>query len=207
MTFIRLSIFTVVLICFSVFTLADSYYFIYSIQNPLSSDGVVQVYFDYTLSGAAEKDFVIRPIASSGIAKIYNDSIQTWIDSTDLWSKMPLLAKQEKISIQGLSSNSADLYFLIQYTKTGIVYKTPSKKIWSNASIKNYPQMLNANLFKPTEVVSEESSETIPNALSIQSTPSANSNGNNNNIALIVFAVVTALTGAYMLKYLHVKNR
>ena len=120
-----------VLLVFTPKTFAQEWFFDYSVESPLIQSGsTIDVTFDYKIEGYNESEFLVKPVVDRGF--ILSDNF--------------FLSKTFPISIQGLNFGKANLHFEVWDTKTGCVYKTPTKQVWVGNIYKNYISRLNTNL-------------------------------------------------------------
>lgn len=156
MTYLRITIFLIVLLFFSVFSFAQTTFFDFHLDlNTLNSKNVLIATMKYDLSNLEEPDFVIRPVVSEGRASIWNVKTNTWVDSNDLWDKMPTLSKEVQIKVEGIGESPVLLSFIIQSSRDSQLFFTPSQKIWSRNTYVKYLDKLNEKIL----VIAEESSQ------------------------------------------------
>ena len=108
---------------------AEDVYFDFSIKKPFVESGSeFEVKFDYKFDGFEEKDFLVNPVVDRGLVKYRNNGL------SDVFL----------ISLIGFGNIS--LSFDIWNLKTGDIYKTPIKPIWSTLVYSGYLEKLNTNL-------------------------------------------------------------
>jgi hypothetical protein len=106
----------------------------------------IKVHFDFDLSGYSEKDFLVVPFIESGVAEIFNFEKNAWISYGNSIYDLPPLESEMIIRIKGLEVEKTTLSFQIFNLKTGEIYTTPEKTIWSKEIYSDYLQRLNDNL-------------------------------------------------------------
>jgi hypothetical protein len=112
----------------------------------IDCDREIQVGFKYELQGFDDGDFLVRPVIKNGTVEIFNSDANTWVGSYSLISELPSLQKEMLIRVKGFDVIKSSLYFEILNTKTGEVFSTPQKEIWSKGIYSNYGELINSNL-------------------------------------------------------------
>ena len=140
------------LLCF--FQQAYAYdYFVYSVPSFLiPPDGTVHGNFEFSFDGYTEKDFLVRPVVSFGRVEILDPDIETWVDGTDTWLRMPRLRREFSVRLN--SSEALTLKFLVQDTTTGAIYETNKHQLWTRTKYKPYLKHLNQNVYEYTPAIS-----------------------------------------------------
>ncbi|MBU1133235.1 hypothetical protein KKG08_03105 [Patescibacteria group bacterium] len=108
---------------------AKDVYFDFSVKEPFVESGSeFEVKFNYKFDGFEEKDFLVNPVVDRGLVKYRNNGL------SDVFP----------ISLIGFGNIS--LSFDVWNLKTGDIYKTPIKPIWSTLVYSRYLEKLNTNL-------------------------------------------------------------
>jgi hypothetical protein len=100
----------------------------------------------FDLAGVEADEFVVRPKVSNGFVSIFDEVCGEWVSGTALWDKLPLLSKEVRLKVEGLSSERTELFFQIQHIKTTKIYETPKKYIWSDNMYEPYLAKVNENI-------------------------------------------------------------
>jgi hypothetical protein len=113
-------------------------------KNLIGESQELEVTFNYKFEGYEEGDFVVRPVLSKGLIKIFNQESEEWVLQSDLWTSMPQLQKTMNIKLD--FNGSSDLYFQIQNTTNAQIYETPRQTVWSENLYSGYLETLNKNI-------------------------------------------------------------
>lgn len=106
----------------------------------------IRVSFKYDLVDYDEKDFLIRPVIKNGIVEVFNPDTNLWTGSFQPISEMSYLKEEALIRVKGLSIEKSSLDFEIYNIKSGEIYSTSAKDIWSKKVYSKYIESLNGNL-------------------------------------------------------------
>ncbi len=96
----------------------------------LSSNGEAHINFYYKVPENYLQNIRVRAKFYEGSGFILNPVTSTWINSESFWTEQPAFASSTKIKTLG----NRDMYsvsFLMQDTRSGIIYETPIKKLWT----------------------------------------------------------------------------
>lgn len=111
----------------------------------------IQNYNQYTVrpvvTGSGKSVFISsKKEETSGIRpKSIINSKTLWISAFDTWTNMPLLTEYTEIKIEN-ATEKTQIHFLIQNTKSGKIYITPSKTFWPRNIVDGYFKKLNENI-------------------------------------------------------------
>jgi len=144
---VRYLIFCILLLLFSFSSEADFTPFDFSLGRYLIDESKeMDTSFKYDLENYEEEDLLVRPLIENGIIEIFNIDKNSWVGSYAPLSELPSLKKSILIRIKGFVVQKSSLKFEIFNTKSGEIYTTPPKNIWSKRVHEKYLVKLNDNL-------------------------------------------------------------
>ena len=109
--------------------LAKDTYFDFSLEKPfIESGSEFEVMFRHKLEGFTEEDFLVSPVVNRGLVRFGSGKFSV----------------SYPVSVTGFGKIS--LSFDIWNLKTGEIYKTPVRSIWSTLVYSKYIEKLNNNL-------------------------------------------------------------
>lgn len=97
----------------------------------------------YFLSSERERNFVIKPILKNGSMEIFNFEKNSWVNDKTSIYEFPIIHGSLKAKVTNLPQFNSTLYFQISDLKTGKIYLTEEKKVWSNFLYSTYVNSLN----------------------------------------------------------------
>ena len=96
----------------------------------LSSSGEAHINFYHKVPESYLQNIRVKAKFYEGSGFILNPVTSNWINSESFWTEQPKLSSSTKIKTLG----NRDVYsfsFLMQDTRSGIIYETPIKKFWT----------------------------------------------------------------------------
>ena len=139
--------FSAVLFLFCFVSRAEFTQFDFSLGRYLVEDRKdIEVNFNFDLSDYSQKDFLVAPLIKNGMVEIFNFEKNSWVSYGDPIYDMPYLESKMIIRISGFEVEKTSLNFQIFNLKTGEIYMTPEKNIWSKKIYSDYLQKFNDNL-------------------------------------------------------------
>jgi len=85
-------------------------------------------------------------VIGKGVIEIFDKKNNTWVSSVFPSSTFPNLEETMLIRARGIETEKTLLWFEIKNIKTGKVYLTPSKNIWSKKVYEGYIEELGASV-------------------------------------------------------------
>lgn len=159
--------FLILLFSLNIFSYAQTTHFDLTLSNYLIDESSpLEVNFKYLLSGYKDEDFLVRPMVGNGVVEIFNEEKETWISQFDLMNNLPLLQKSMKVRFKGLKVYKSYLMFEIYNKKTGDLYNTPKKMLWTKSIYSDYVDKVNFNLGK-MESLKDEATGTYKSSKSL----------------------------------------
>lgn len=151
---------------------AMSYFIDFSInKRVLPPDNQIEVTFNYDIPKNMLDRFVIRPKLTNGIVNIFNETTNTWVLGTDIWSKMPKISETMLIQADTTRLEASELFFQLYDTKNTKIYETPKKNLWSRSQLKTYVEKLNSYELQDNDLTIKESIAETSNSTESSFTP------------------------------------
>lgn len=140
-------IFFIVIVIFSSVTKAEFTPFDFSLGKFFIEDSKeLKVDFEYDLLNYGSDDFLVRPLIENGVIEILNPDNGSWVGSFKPLAELPSLREEMVVRIKGFVNEKTLLKFEIFNKKSGEIFTTPSKSIWSGKIHFKYLERLNGNL-------------------------------------------------------------